>query len=178
LRWFARALQSDAAQLIVAPLELERLRRQLDTGPVPPLLSVLAPPRAREQGPSLPEMLTRLAAGDRHARLLDVLRERSARVMGAASPEAIDPRTPLRDLGLDSLMGVDLHGELSRVLGRKLDETLLLDHPTLDRLATHLLGLLGLAIDCPKPEDARPPPPDTQARAELARELAALEELL
>lgn len=181
LQWFARALQSDAAQLIVAPLDLGRLHRQLDAASVPPLLSVLAPARALERGPSLLELLTRLAPADRHARLLGVLRERSARIMGAAAPEAVDPFIPLRDLGLDSLMGVDLHGELSRAIGRKLDETLLLDHPTLDRLAVHLLELLGLAVAHPKPDPADTPmTPMTpaQAGAELARELAALEELL
>jgi acyl transferase domain-containing protein/acyl-CoA synthetase (AMP-forming)/AMP-acid ligase II/NADPH:quinone reductase-like Zn-dependent oxidoreductase/acyl carrier protein/nucleoside-diphosphate-sugar epimerase len=178
LQWFGRALQSDTAQLIVAPLELARLRRQLDSGPIPPLLSVLAPARARERGPSLPEMLTRLAPADRHARLLGVLRERSARVMGVASPEAIDPRTPLRDLGLDSLMGVDLHGELSRAVGRKLDETLLLDHPTLDRLATHLLEVLSLSTPPLPSDDASPQMTAARAGAELARELAALEALL
>jgi NADPH:quinone reductase-like Zn-dependent oxidoreductase/NAD(P)-dependent dehydrogenase (short-subunit alcohol dehydrogenase family)/aryl carrier-like protein len=178
LRWFARALASDVAQMIVAPLELARLRRLVDAGAVPPLLAVLAPVRTHEVGPSLPEMLTRTAPADRHARLLSVLRERSARVMGAASPEAVDPRTPLRDLGLDSLMGVDLHGELSRAVGRKLDETLLLDHPTLDRLATHLLELLGLAPAACKPEVAITPMTTAEAGAELARELAALEGLL
>lgn len=179
LQWFARALQSDAAHLIVAPLELGRLHRQLDTVGVPPLLSVLAPARARESGPSLAELLTRLAPADRHARLLAVLRERSARIMGAASPEAVDPHTPLRDLGLDSLMGVDLHGELSRAIGRKLDETLLLDHPTLDRLTAHLLEVLGLAPTLPQTHDVPGEPmTEAQAGAELARELAALEDLL
>jgi acyl transferase domain-containing protein/acyl-CoA synthetase (AMP-forming)/AMP-acid ligase II/NADPH:quinone reductase-like Zn-dependent oxidoreductase/NAD(P)-dependent dehydrogenase (short-subunit alcohol dehydrogenase family)/acyl carrier protein len=179
LLWFARALGFGAAQMIVAPLDLRRLRRQLDTSRVPPLLSVLAPMRAAEAGSSLPDMLAALPPTDRHARLLSVLRERSARVMGAASPEAVDPRTPLRDLGLDSLMGVDLHGELSRAVGRRLDETLLLDHPTLDRLATHLLAVLGLATEHPKLDDTpMSPMTPSQAGVELARELAALEGLL
>jgi hypothetical protein len=80
LRWFERALQLgaaqtvDAAQMIVAPLDLRRLRRQLGTSRVPPLLSVLAPMRAPEAGPSLPDMLAALPPTDRHARLLTVLR--------------------------------------------------------------------------------------------------------
>jgi acyl transferase domain-containing protein/acyl-CoA synthetase (AMP-forming)/AMP-acid ligase II/NADPH:quinone reductase-like Zn-dependent oxidoreductase/NAD(P)-dependent dehydrogenase (short-subunit alcohol dehydrogenase family)/acyl carrier protein len=171
LQWFARALGSDAAHMIVAPIDLARLRRRLGNAPVPPLFAELLPATASDSSPSMKAELERLPATDRHARLLAILRERSARVMGAAGANAVDPHTPLRDLGLDSLMGVDLHTELSRAVGQRLEETMLLDHPTLDRLAAHLLGVMGLT---PRENDAQ----IEQSKAELARELEALEVLL
>jgi acyl transferase domain-containing protein/acyl-CoA synthetase (AMP-forming)/AMP-acid ligase II/NADPH:quinone reductase-like Zn-dependent oxidoreductase/acyl carrier protein/NADP-dependent 3-hydroxy acid dehydrogenase YdfG len=164
LQWFARSLASEAAHMIVAPLDLARLRRRLGNTAIPPLLTELLPAQASDARPSLKAELERLPATDRHARLLAILRERSARVMGVASPNAIDPHTPLRDLGLDSLMGVDLHTELSRTVGQRLEETMLLDHPTLDRLATYLLEVMGLT--------------PRELETELSRELEALEVLL
>ena len=155
LQWFARAIRSGTGQMIVAPLDIARIRRRLGGGPVPPLLSVLIPASDAAAGPSLTDALGRLDPEDRLDHLVAVLRERAARVMGASGAEAVDPRTPLRDLGLDSLMSVDLHTELSRLVGRRLDETLLLDHPTLERLATHLIELLKLDAGT----DSEPPSP-------------------
>ena len=63
-----------------------------------------------------------------------------ARVLGVANGNLIDPRQPLQELGLDSLMAVELRNHLSAglVLPRSLPATLVFDHPTLDALACAL----------------------------------------
>ncbi|QRO01345.1 amino acid adenylation domain-containing protein [Archangium violaceum] len=55
-------------------------------------------------------------------------------------PESIDIRQPFAQYGLDSIAGVQLTGELERWLGRKLPDTLVWDHPTIEALARHLAG--------------------------------------
>lgn len=177
LRWLARLLRSDVPHLIVAPLDRPRLSARIGAGPVPPLLSLLVEARRGEAGPSLTEALYRVAPSDRQRRLVELLQERAALVMGSASSE-VDPRRPLLDLGLDSLMAVDLHHALDRELGRALPETLLFDHPTLERLATHLLhDVLGLAPEPAEPGELGELSVD-EASVLLARELHELEALL
>ena len=55
-----------------------------------------------------------------------------ARVIGASAADAIDPRQPLNEIGLDSLMAVDLRNRLGTGLGlaRSLPATLVFDYPT------------------------------------------------
>jgi acyl carrier protein len=49
--------------------------------------------------------------------------------------------TPLQQLGLDSLMALELRNLLAQALGSPLKATLLFDYPTIRGLAQHLLTL-------------------------------------
>jgi acyl carrier protein len=61
----------------------------------------------------------------------------------------IDPRQPLRNQGLDSLLAT----ELAQVLGDRLDTgvpaTLAWNYPTIEAVADHLLEQLGMGIAQP-----------------------------
>jgi polyketide synthase 12/myxalamid-type polyketide synthase MxaB len=68
------------------------------------------------------------------------------RVVGIAAGRALDPRAPLRELGMDSLMTVELRNAIGSAAGMAFPATLVFDHPTLDALVQHLLEALpGLA---------------------------------
>ncbi|HET9038512.1 MAG TPA: acyl carrier protein, partial [Gemmatimonadales bacterium] len=60
-----------------------------------------------------------------------------ARVVGIA-PSAIDVRAPFDSLGLSSVDGVSLSGELEQLLGCELPPTLVYEHPSIEALAAHL----------------------------------------
>ena len=49
--------------------------------------------------------------------------------------------TPLQQLGLDSLMALELRNVLAQAFGRPFSATLLFDYPTIRGLAQHLLAL-------------------------------------
>jgi acyl carrier protein len=91
-------------------------------------------------GAALIDELKQATPQRRRERLLAFVAEHVARVVDAPSAQAIDPRQPLNELGLDSLMAVELRNRLGTGLGlaRSLPATLVFDHPTLEALAAYL----------------------------------------
>ena len=103
------------------------------------MLRQLVQPRPREERTALRSRLTRLRQADRHGALLAVVRSEAARILGIPGPTTTAPEQPLQELGLDSLMAVELRNRLSVLLGVQLPATLLFDYPTPQGLVTHLL---------------------------------------
>jgi acyl carrier protein len=113
---------------------------------------------------SIVEQLQGVNAARRHELLLGFVGEHVAKVIGSTAADSIDPRQPLNELGLDSLMAVDLRNRLSASLGlaRSLPATLVFDHPTLEALASYLasdvLAPAGDAAGSEEAVDAAAPP--------------------
>jgi acyl carrier protein len=123
-----------------------------------------------------------LAAPENRRRsvLREEVRALAAKVLGA-SPGSVDFDEPLRDLGLDSLMAVELRNRLGAAVGRTLPATITFDCPTVSALAVHLtesndFGLAAAAEDEPEPLIAANGDADCyqgRTEAELAAALAA-----
>ncbi|MFE6488105.1 beta-ketoacyl synthase N-terminal-like domain-containing protein, partial [Streptomyces sp. NPDC057757] len=77
-----------------------------------------------------------------------------AAVLEADSVQEIDSRCSFKDLGFDSLTGVELGERLSEALGRPLPTTLVFDHPTPEAVIDFLGG--GRAAPTPADAPARP----------------------
>ncbi|WP_159397496.1 type I polyketide synthase [Sorangium cellulosum] len=139
LALFDAAVARAEARLVPARLDLAALRAQ---GPaLKPLFRELVQGARRASNTdtsSLPERLAALAAEARHERLLELVRAEAATVLGIATPSTLAPRQPLQELGLDSLMAVELRNRLAASLGVRLQATLLFDHPTPEALARFL----------------------------------------
>jgi acyl transferase domain-containing protein/NADPH:quinone reductase-like Zn-dependent oxidoreductase/acyl carrier protein len=80
------------------------------------------------------------AAEDRRVMLMEHLRQQTAQILSLPSQVKIDQDEALHDLGLDSLMAVELRNALMTSLGRQLSPTMVLDYPTLRTLTDFLLG--------------------------------------
>lgn len=95
------------------------------------------------------------APSARRALLLDFVSERVARVLGRQGEDRLDPGRPLNEMGLDSLLAVELRNRLGADLGltRGLPATLVFDCPTIEALTAHLDHRLA------------PPAPEEQAPA-------------
>jgi acyl carrier protein len=99
-------------------------------------------------------------AARRRALVTSRVREQALRTLGLGADFALDPRQGLRDVGLDSLMAVELRNALQQVAGRPLPSTLLFDFPTVE-------GLSGYLLDAITQADAKPVAPAPVASAPL-----------
>jgi acyl carrier protein len=67
------------------------------------------------------------------------VQQQLAKVMGLGDPQQIDPGEPLFNMGLDSLMALELTVLLEKNLGVHLTESLVFEHPTVDDLVRYFL---------------------------------------
>jgi NADPH:quinone reductase-like Zn-dependent oxidoreductase len=172
------ALRSPHAYLLAAKLDTRALQSSgAADESVPALLRglVRAPRRtlrraeqpATGQGPSLAESLAALPPAEARRVLLDLVRGSAAAVLGHTSPDQIRPARPFKELGFDSLTGVELRNRLVTATGVRLPAALIFDHPTPEALAQHLLT-----------KTAAPAPAATPAvLTELTRLEALIDEL-
>jgi acyl transferase domain-containing protein/acyl carrier protein len=93
--------------------------------------------------PAVIDLLPGLPAAERHDFVLQAVIEEIASVL-RLGPDAMQKRrSRLMDLGLDSLMAVELRNKLSQRLGiEDLPSTLIFDYPTADAIAEHVLARL------------------------------------
>ncbi|MCL6285141.1 SDR family NAD(P)-dependent oxidoreductase [Ruegeria sp. 2012CJ41-6] len=92
----------------------------------------------------LREQLSRTPANRRRAVLLDAIRTHARAVLGLAPEDVVEAHEPLNQLGLDSLMAVQLRNILSDAAGLPLPATVIFDHPTIATLTDFLLEQLDV----------------------------------
>ncbi|QFG20256.1 type I polyketide synthase [Actinomadura sp. WMMB 499] len=144
---------SDRAVLAPVRFDLPALRDRAALGPLPaPLRALLpapAPSRRRSAGGAdggADDDAARPAAlpgEDRERALLALVRAHTAGVLGHASPDDVDPGRAFKDVGFDSMTGVELRNRLAAATGLRLPVTLVFDHPTPVAVAGALTVLLG-----------------------------------
>ncbi|WP_437775821.1 type I polyketide synthase [Sorangium sp. So ce1097] len=104
----------------------------------------VAAPAARAPGAPTPwvERLLSLPAEARTAEIEAAVRADVAAVLLLQDASDIPPDRPLRELGMDSLMAVDLRHELSARTGQPVPSTLAYEYPTVQLLTRYLLERL------------------------------------
>jgi acyl transferase domain-containing protein/acyl carrier protein len=115
------------------------------------------------------------------------VRETVAAVLGMAA-NRVDVQKPLRNMGIDSLMTLELRNRLESGLKLSLPATLVFNYPTVAALTVHLAEKLGVPLDAPKAEAAAPVETSSadqladlsrdEVEALLAEELKSLDDLL
>jgi NAD(P)-dependent dehydrogenase (short-subunit alcohol dehydrogenase family)/acyl carrier protein len=87
---------------------------------------------------TLRERLRGTSINRRRAVLQDHVRTLTVRVLGIQPSETFDVREPLRQLGLDSLMAVELRNLLAKAADRAMPATITFDYPSVSALTDYL----------------------------------------
>lgn len=169
-------LHHGATQAVVMTVDWQHYIGQRSVRGVPPLLASLAkrhavsnPSEPGRSGPTPADSagwLAAVAPEQRHSRLFDYLRTQVATTLAMRDPEQLAAQERLFDIGMDSLMAVELKNRLESGLGVSLRSTLIFDYPTLNALMAHLCQnvLADLFAGAPtKPQSPTPPAPEAPA---------------
>ncbi len=143
------AMTAESAVIGVLAVDWARFLDRFPAGMRPPLFSSVEPVAAKPALPigqptaaapaaqSLALQLERAEPANRPGTLLLYIRETAARILGLQG-ELPAADAPLREVGLDSLMTVELRNALASACETRLPATLVFENPTCQALADHL----------------------------------------
>jgi myxalamid-type polyketide synthase MxaB len=177
LECMTQLLADGTVQASVLPMRWERFLSQFSEGVEPPLYAeVERGPAAKPAVSSMTRLLDQLkvaAPNQRRSLLADYVRNQAVKTMGLDALQPIDSQQPLSELGLDSLMAVEIRNALGMIVGRTLPVSLLYDYPTIDALTNFLAEQMpGFGVES---ESKTPPQPESQLESQ-SEQLAQISE--
>ncbi len=170
--------QREVAEVAVMAIDWERY----PNGAQPLTAHLQQPVATVESSGGLLRTLRELPSTRRRPELLRSLGRLLGEVLRMESGSRIDPRERLFDIGVDSLMAMELKNRLQQELAVTLSVTLLFDYPNLEALTNHLLDDLLPTVLQQETPSAEPSHDqnldemtDEDAEAALLAQLEALE---
>ncbi len=141
-----RLLRSVHAQIAVMPVNWNVFLQQFQSGNEPPFFAQVAKaftPQSKSSNVSTPAVdlvkkLERALPSERLEVLTAHVREQVVKVLGLDPAQTPELQQGLTDLGMDSLMAVELSNRLRASLGRTLPSTLAFEYPTIAALTSFI----------------------------------------
>ena len=144
LSLFGELLTRDLTRIVAAPVEWSKfLARTFPDGHYPSLLRDLSA-SATFTAPKPPDPsqaqqeLEKAPPAKRYSLLLSLVRAQVASVLGLTERELTDVQRGFQELGMDSLMAVELRNRLQSSFGCSLSPTLAFTYPNIEAIANHL----------------------------------------
>jgi acyl transferase domain-containing protein/acyl carrier protein len=160
-------LHSDLTQIAVMSFNLRQWREFYPAAAQAPLVAELRDEQDPARIGHMRKSLESAPSDERRAMLTAHLQDELAKVMRLGGAR-IDPSAPLGDLGMDSLMGLEIRNRLEASLGLTLSATLAWTYPTIDALTGHLAQMMDLALE---PADAESAPDALEREAQRIADL-------
>lgn len=145
----ARAIRQELAGAVAAiDVDWRSLARQAPARQARALEALVRSSERDQESPEADEAaylvtLRQIPTAERLSTLIAFIQTQLATVMGIVDSEQIDPGEPLFNLGLDSLMALELMVLLEKNLGIKLTESLVFEHPTIEALSRYFMQELS-----------------------------------
>lgn len=147
-------LSSSSSQVIVWPINWSKFVKQLPGGrKISFLEGLISSEPSLTQNSAFREQLESVPVSERQELLVNQISSLIAKTLGWKDPQQIGMRQPLFDLGLDSLMTVELKNRLESSLQTNLSSKLLFDHPTVEALVEHLADIIPLEFSVTNSSD-------------------------
>ncbi|MFN6445250.1 MAG: SDR family NAD(P)-dependent oxidoreductase [Nostoc sp. DedSLP05] len=169
LQILAKAIEQNLPQVGVLPVDWSKFTAQFPSDVELPFLAEFTKEVGTKNTPQASELRQQLDSAEPKQRpilLMNYVRSQIAKVLNLASPEEIDPKQGFLELGMDSLMAVELRNRLQSSLGCSVPASLIFDYPTVDALVSYFIQELW--AQAPEPStDNSPVPAQGMAESEL-----------
>jgi epothilone polyketide synthase D len=154
------------AQALVARVDWPLFRLSYEARGRQPLLAELSqavespavgPSAAVSIRAAVARIIQEQTIGGRRELIVEHLLQEVQPLLPAGAP-VIDPQRGLFEQGMDSLGAIDLGRRLTAMLGIPVTTMVIFDHPTVDALAEHLLGIIEAFTPSAQVRSVAPPP--------------------
>ncbi|MGW6016329.1 SDR family NAD(P)-dependent oxidoreductase, partial [Streptomyces sp. NPDC055210] len=148
---------------LLVPVELDPAALRSPAATMPALLRSLALPSRRRAhattagsgADSWAARTSELPEAERRRAVTELIRTTVSAVLALPDDSNLAADAAFRDLGLDSLTGLELRGRLGAASGVKLSSTVVFDHPTPAALTDHLMAQLDRTASSSRPYTPR-----------------------
>jgi NAD(P)-dependent dehydrogenase (short-subunit alcohol dehydrogenase family)/acyl carrier protein len=175
-------------QVAVAPINWSVFARQYRAGAAPLFFAdVIRDMQGRTKSTEAPKekqvdlrlQLEQASVNKRQPLLIAYIQSQVSKVLGLASGQEVNEDRPLSELGLDSLMAVEVRNILGSNLNlkRALPATLVFDYPTVSAIASYLMTEIDLAGNEQAEERSSKPQKEVPVTDSMLSLLDAIEDL-
>ena len=140
-------LRLDQPQVVAAAIDWRKFAERYGAGSAPKMWEAFvegrtaaSPEVMQNRGTAdVPYKLKNAPVSERYGIVLMQVRKTLAETLRLRSPESVRVNQPLADLGIDSLMAVEVRNLLGAAFDCELSSTVVYDHPTANALAAHVI---------------------------------------
>jgi acyl carrier protein len=157
LAWLSQVISATRADVMIADMDWKTVKALYESRRVRPMLSQLGAAVATANSDEVGTGRRSPAAGETGLggrSIAEVVLAEAARILGFRGGDNPPIDVPLTDLGLDSLMAVDLRNRLQTAIGRELPSTIVFDYPTVAKLTAMMETMAWSACNPSQNESA------------------------